>query len=115
MKKLVYIAGPFTASDPEEQERNVRAAVLEGERVRRLGHVPLVPHVAILRGLDWSSAMQECLTMLSRCDSVCLMPNWASSKGARMERGNAEAWGLEITSVLQLEEEAREDFEAARG
>ncbi len=100
-KKLVYIAGPYTAHSQDLVQANIDRAVAIAQQVRKVGAVPYVPHISIppLPGTleaQWGPAMQECLTMLSRCDGVIFVPGWESSRGSRIEFGQAMEWGLPV-------------------
>jgi hypothetical protein len=55
MKKLIYVAGPYTSDTCEGVAMNVRIAEEHGKQVLLAGHVPLVPHrtSAILKGLQY--------------------------------------------------------------
>ena len=44
MSRLIYVAGPYTASTRAEVAQNIAAAVNVGLEVARLGGYPLVPH-----------------------------------------------------------------------
>ncbi len=82
----VYVAGPYTAPTSEAIAANVAAAVAVGVELRRLGMVPLVPHITIPgSGVSWKQAMIECLSHLRTCDFAVLMHGWERSRGARME------------------------------
>lgn len=85
--RIIYIAGPYTAATPEEISAHTAAACEWGRKVRALGLVPLVPHVAICpeSGLTWRKAMDECLPILNRCDGILMIPGWDRSKGALAE------------------------------
>lgn len=107
IRPLVYVAGPFTSSDHETQTRNVVAAVVEGYKVRALGAVPVVPHIAILPPAvatpeeAWSAAMAECLPLLQACAAVFAIPGWEKSRGARVEVVQAGEVGIPVFHDLE--------------
>lgn len=101
----VYVAGPYTHPDPEMVALNIGVATELGVAVRRLGLVPLVPHIAIPGdGVGWKAAMLECLSHLQTCDFTLLAPGWEGSRGARVEawlaRRRATFPGLVTLEVL---------------
>lgn len=82
-------------------------ATAQGMRVRELGLVPFVPHVAILGGCSWEHGMDECLEHLQRADGLLLLEDWSLSRGALQERALAEALGLPVfDGIPALESEA---------
>ena len=119
MRPLIYISGPFTSMFHDHQKANIEAAAKAGQSIRYFA-TPLVPHVAVLpiEGCDdqsvWNCAMRECLDYLKRCDAVLLLPTWAESKGARIERDMAHEWRIPVfESVPALAAWARERKVAA--
>ncbi len=38
----------------------------------------------------WESYMREDLTAMLQCQFICMLPNWADSKGAKIEKDLAE-------------------------
>ena len=102
IRRLVYVAGKFTDKDPDAQARNIVAAVVEGYRVRGLGAVPVVPHLAILPPLHadpeavWVEAMAECMPLLKSCAAVYAIPGWEKSRGAKAEVLAAGEFGIPV-------------------
>lgn len=82
--KLVYIAGPLTKGG---DLRNVKAALDAGNEVRKIGMVPIVPHLSIfadmLHPMTYESWMYECKVILERCDYLLRIPG--ESPGADRE------------------------------
>lgn len=99
----IYIAGPLTSDDP---------SVMNGRRIAAADARAAVDALGVLRGWDphnqvpqppgldgealWNHAMLHCLTRLSRCQGVLMLPGWRASRGARMEHSLALAWGIPI-------------------
>lgn len=82
----VYVAGPYTAPTAQGVAANVQAAVAVGVELRRLGFVPLVPHITIPGAeVTWKEAMVECVSHLRTCDFAVLLPGWERSRGACVE------------------------------
>ena len=107
MNYLVYVAGKLTADSKERMEAYRQEAKAFGAEVRRAtGCRTFIPHVQIEEDphLDgealWGQCMEDCLLIMSRCDAVIFMPNWTHSRGARVERLNARAWGIPIADSI---------------
>ena len=71
--KVVYIAGPFTASTAWQIEQNVRRAEEVALKVAKLGAMPLCPHTntRFFHGQCTEEFWYEgTLELLRRCDAV---------------------------------------------
>jgi hypothetical protein len=111
-KKLIYVAGPFTAPTPDVVRDNIRRAAALGHEVRKLGAGALVPHLIgapyVLSactaslpddfGYRWWIA--ETLLHMKRCDGVIMTPDWETSNGARGERDDARRRGQPVFLTL---------------
>ncbi len=96
--RLVYVSGPLTKPDPFA---NVNRAALAAERLRRVGLVPVVPHLGVLwamvaPGASYEDWMWIDLALLERCDAVLRLPG--ESAGADREVARARALGLPVFS-----------------
>lgn len=116
-KKIIYVAGPFTAPTPEGVRDNIRRAAALGHEVRKLGAGALVPH---LLGAPYVAAastasfaddfgyrwwIEETLLHMQHCDGVIMTPDWESSNGARGERDDARKRGQPVfLSLGQLKD-----------
>lgn len=115
MRPLVYVSGPYTASTPEQLARNIEMAKQAGLKVRALGLVPIVPHLAILNDdpkvFTYDNAMAECLEILDRCDAVLMMEGWRESHGAQRECSVALRAGIlvffSLAELCQANQEIR--------
>lgn len=88
----VFISGPFSAPTPWETHKNVLRAEEAAARVAHLGAMPQCPHTNSknMVGIqDWQFWMDGCLEWLKRCDAVLFLPNWESSRGAKLEHAEA--------------------------
>jgi hypothetical protein len=98
MRPLVYVSGPYTASTSEQLAQNIELAKQAGLKVRAMGLVPIVPHLAILNDdppvFTYDHAMAECLEILDRCDAVLMMDGWRESHGAQRECSAALRAGI---------------------
>lgn len=104
---MVYVAGPMGTGD---LTRNVRAAILAAEEIRRMGHAPYVPHLSVLwdaiAPVSYEGWMELDLAWLARCDVLLRLPG--ASPGADREVAEAERLGIPVVrSVKELEQTAR--------
>jgi len=105
----VYISGPMTSSDSEEQERNVQAFHDCALLLRASGCRPVNPanvwpckHPRIYRLLErllgedgaYRMVLLYDLWLLSRSDTICLIDGWQLSRGAKIEEGFAFRLGI---------------------
>jgi len=86
---LVYIAGPYTVPNPEQ---NVKNAVGAAELVLAAGMIPHIPHLThywhtIHQEHDWETWLKIDTEILLRCDAVLRLPG--ESKGADHEMKTA--------------------------
>ena len=49
--------------------------------------------------LPYEDLMNVCHAMLCSCDTICMMPNWQNSIGARMEKSWAEERGITVIYI----------------
>jgi hypothetical protein len=97
-KLRVYIAAPYTIGDPIV---NIREAVIAGDRILQLGHIPFIPHINALWHLisphppetwyEWD------LRWLEQCDAVIRLPG--ESKGADGEVARAKQLGMPVYTL----------------
>lgn len=94
MKQKIYIAGKITGLKVEEYTANFNSAKKE---LNKLGYDVISPIDLITDpNTDWSEAMKICITELLKCDGICMLSNWESSKGAKIEFRLARQLGLKI-------------------
>jgi hypothetical protein len=103
---LVYIAGPYRASDPWEVERNVRSAELWIPHIAALGVVPICVH-SMYRFFDKSADVSAdywikgTLEIMRRCDAVFVRPGDYVSEGTEGEINEANALGIPVFKTLR--------------
>ena len=99
---LIYIAGPYTASDRQEIDRNVNRAIDVGIEIFNKGHFPYVPHLTDLvdkrakelgKELSWGDFMAWDAPWLRVCDALLFV---GESRGANMELEEAKQLGKTI-------------------
>ena len=91
----IYIAGPYTKPDPEQ---NTLDAILAGDYVASLGHVVFIPHLThfwekqIHHTYDFW--MQQDFEWLKCCDALLRLPG--ESAGADREVALAKESGIPV-------------------
>lgn len=97
----VYVAGPYTNGDTEE---NIRVAIDAAEKLFALGYIPFVPHLNhywhLQHPRSYEHWMQWCCVWLSKCDAVLRLEG--ESEGADDEV--ALAWEFGIPVFYSIEE-----------
>ena len=108
-KQRIYISGPMTSSDSEEQARNVQAfhdcaTLLRASGCRPVNPANVLPckHPRIYRLLErllgeeraYRTILLYDLWLLSRSDTICMIDGWQLSRGAKIEEGFAFRLGI---------------------
>ena len=108
-RQKVYISGPMTSSDSEEQARNVHAFHACALLLRASGCRPVNPANAWPCRFKWLYRLLERLLgkerayrtvlvydlwLLSRSDTICMIDGWQQSRGAKIEEGFAFRLGI---------------------
>lgn len=86
--KIIFIAGPYRATTMNEIHRNIENARRVAEMVWSMGHAALCPHLnsAHMDGLVPDEYFLDGgIQMLSRCDSLMLVPRFTESTGTQAE------------------------------
>lgn len=106
-KQRIYISGPMTSSDSEEQARNVQAFHDCATLLRASGCRPVNParcwacrfkwlYKAMERMLGKDGAYRTVLVydlwLLSRSDTICMIDGWQQSRVRRLRRALPSAW-----------------------
>lgn len=107
MRKMLYIAGPYTHPDPVV---NTHAAAKVGTIVyEQTEYVPFVPHLSLLQHMVTPRAEAFWyaldLDQMAHCDAIVRLPG--ASTGADKEMEIAAGLGLSIVAFGDLPEEAR--------
>lgn len=86
--RVVYIAGPFRATNSWDMEQNIRRAEALALEAWRLGFAVLCPHTntRFFQGAAEDSIwLDGDLELLRRCDYLLTTTDWERSSGARAE------------------------------
>lgn len=90
----VYLAGPMTGIP----DHNFPAFTEAAKRLRAQGYTVISPHeLHEHTDRDWEYYIRHALRTLLDCDAVVLLPGWANSRGARLEKTVADAVGMPVT------------------
>lgn len=119
--KVVYIIGPYRASNNFLIAENVRKAERVALKVWEMGAAALCPHLNTANfqfaapDEVWLEGDKE---LLKRCDACVLADGWEKSAGSRAEIKYAESLGIPVFDSLEklsiwLVEERREEEQAA--
>ena len=105
--KLVYVAGPFRATNSWEIEQNIRRAETLALEVWKAGAACICPH-ANTRYFQGSCLdnvwLEGDLEMVRRCDALLMVPGWQNSVGSVAEHALAKSRGILIfTSLMALQ------------
>ncbi len=86
----IYLSGKITGDD------NYRPKFDEYEnKLKHFGHEVFNP-AAFPNMFTWEEFMEIDLKILSLCDAIFLLEDWKESRGARIEKEEAERLGLKI-------------------
>jgi hypothetical protein len=90
-KPLLYISGKVSDLPADE----VRSKFTGAEKhYSEMGFAIFNPTKWLSPDEDWQEAMKLCTAVLPMCDNVVLLHDWADSKGAIAERGQALLLGI---------------------
>lgn len=81
--KKIYIAGKVTGENRAECTAKFALAKKE---IEALGFEAINP-LEVVGHWDtpWNPAMRKCIGALMECDAIVLLPDWISSRGAKIE------------------------------
>ena len=100
MKRTIYVAGPMTGlPDFNYPAFNAAAATLRAQ-----GHTVLNPAENPVPPCGtWQGYMRMALAQLVQCECIVLLPGWADSKGALIERKLAQVLGMDVLHFVDAQ------------
>ena len=78
----VYIAGKVTGLPSGEVFTKFGQAEFW---LKHNGHEVVNPMRLCSAGWSWGKCMRVCIAEMMKCDAICLLQDWSSSRGAQME------------------------------
>lgn len=102
--QIVYVAGPYSAQTMGEIKMNIKRAEIYAAILWAKGYTVICPHknTAFMDGIvSYEKFMDGCLTILSRCNILFLMPGYEQSEGAKREYRFAQKKGIRIVKKLE--------------
>jgi hypothetical protein len=102
--KRIYISGKITGLDTLEAARKFQDAehylIMNYDNIEIVNPMRKVPHK---KEKTWEQYMIEDISLLFGCDTIYMLDNWESSKGARVECSIAKEMSKNILfqSLLQ--------------
>lgn len=94
---ILYVVGPVTGRDNLNREAFAEAA----RALTDAGHFPSLPHRNVPPDAPWADAMRLSIRAMLRCEGVARLPDWRSSKGARIESQLARWIGMPVKDVAE--------------
>ena len=91
----IYIAGPVTGRPDLNRDAFEEARLA----LEAAGYEAVVPLDLVPADAEWGYAMRQCIASMMTCDGVARLPDWRSSRGARVETELARGIGMEVRDV----------------
>lgn len=100
--KVVYVAGPYRASNIIKQIYNIRRARKYSRILWRHGVVALCPHSnsAFFDDID-DIILPGCIELMLRCDAVLVIPKSDKSSGVAAEVEAAKFHGMPVYTGIE--------------
>lgn len=113
--EVVYVAGPYRSKDGMYGvKKNIDAAIDVARTLWVMGYVPICPHANsyMMDGADVDPEvfLDGDLELVRRSDSVCLLPGWEKSDGARGEVFLALDRGMPIKAAFKVDVDGAEPW-----
>lgn len=112
-----YLSGPMTGKEEhnfpmfKQVAENLRQKHLDILSPHELSMIPPSMAKGMTREEAWAWYLKRDMIAMFDCDAVILLPDWESSRGARLELYNADKLGL---YVYELDSETLADFSPTR-
>jgi hypothetical protein len=96
VKRTIYLAGPMSGLP----EFNYPAFYEAATKLRAMGHTVLNPAENPVPACGtWQGYMRLSLAQLVQCECIVLLPGWADSRGALIERKLAQVLAMEVVTM----------------
>lgn len=99
----VYISGPMTGLPNQNREEFHKAKI----DLLKKGHDVFDPTV-MPNFFTWEQILPIDVAVLELCDAIYMLKGWENSRGAALEKREAERWG-KIILFQELEEKEKQD------
>lgn len=112
---VVYLSGPMSGLP----ELNVPAFMAAAHALRQIGYTVVNPAEfktttdGMTEAQAWRAYMQVDIKALVDCEGIVMLPAWAESRGACLERSIAQGLGMRVMTLTDAVLEAPEHVEAA--
>lgn len=97
--KVIYLAGKYRGSCPNEVYENIQHARREAFKLWQENWAVICPHMNTMF-MDFKESGEPFISgdleILKRCDAIFMLSNWKDSEGAKKEFELAQELGLEI-------------------
>lgn len=92
---MIYIAGKISGLDLIKAKKNFKKAEV---KLSEKGYKVVNPmkEIKVDVSKTWEDYMIESFALLLKCDSIYMLNNWQTSKGARVEYAVAKSLGMSI-------------------
>jgi len=105
MRMLIAVAGPYSAENEEQREKNLNVMNDAAAEVYKVGHIPVIgmnnalPVVDRFKNIDrYNSIMEISLEIIDRCDAILMI---GESPGANRERDIIMDKGLPVYKSIK--------------
>ncbi|MCL2290845.1 MAG: DUF4406 domain-containing protein [Bacteroidetes bacterium] len=89
----VYLAGKISGLSFQDVFIKFNAKEFE---LKRAGHTVVNPIRLVSQSWSWEKCMKKCIEQLAQCDAIYLLPDWAESRGAKLEYHIAQELKLKL-------------------